>query len=195
MVDSCMQYRPRYQFEPSSGTLENSAIYNCGPTGAAQQADYYLGRLSGTTQIEPLRAIAGVARGIPTNAWEQAAMLTNLGIPTHVREITSIEQLARIVGRSGHRPTGIGLDTTLLRAQTRGHSYLGWHRITLLRYAVRTINGIRRRGFYYTDPNFSSSRPDPHKGHRWINARELKRAFIDNDPSWAIVPDGVKKDA
>lgn len=184
-----MAYRPRFQFEASSGSLTMSQTNNCGTTGAAQQIDYYLSRENGATRIEHLREVIGMARGIPTNAWQQADMCTNMGVPCTVIEITSMDQLTRIVGTEGRRPTGIGILMSRLRANTRGHSFLGWHRITLLKADKRTINGVPRRGFVYTDPNFNPPyRPDPKKGHRWINRQELEYAFVQNFPAYAIVP-------
>lgn len=189
LTDKALAYPPRFQFEPSSGSLYRSQVYNCGPTGAAQQIDYYKGR-PGTTGIEQLRDRIGMAHGTPTNAWQQAEMLTAMGVPAAVVEISSMDQLDKLLGY-GDRPIGIGILMSRLRASTRGHSFTGWHRITLLTRRTRTINGVKRRGYLYTDPNFSPPggvRPDPQKGHRWINRRELKRAFLDNDPSYAIVP-------
>lgn len=183
-----MAYPPRFQFEPSSGSLTLSQTNNCGPTGAAQQIDYYLGR-EGTTRIEHLRSVAGVERGVPTNAWQQADMCTNMGVPCMVIEIHSMDQLTKIVGTEGRRPTGIGIQMSRLRAATRGHSFTGWHRVTLLKADTRKINGVKRRGFVYTDPNFNPpTRPDPKKGHRWINRQELEKAFVQNFPAYAIVP-------
>jgi len=186
-----MDYRPRFQWEASSGTFDRSQSNNCGPTGAAQQIDYYRGLKRGETRIENLRTVAGIAHGVPTSAWDQAQMLVRMGIPAQVIEISSMDQLDKLVGNRGDRPTGIGILMSRLRANTRGHNFLGWHRITLIRKSMRTINGVRRRGYWYTDPNFSppgGMRPDPLKGHRWINRRELEYAFLDNNPSYAIVP-------
>ena len=187
MVDSTLAYRPRFQFETSSGTAYRSQVYNCGPTGAAQQIDYYKSR-SGATRIEYLRDVIGMVHGTPTTAWQQAEMLTKMGVPAAVLSITSMAQLD---GLLGHRPVGIGVEMSRVRASTRGHTFQGWHRITLLNRETRTINGRKVRGYHYTDPNFSPPgglRPDPQKGHRWISRHELTYAFIDNDPSYAIVP-------
>lgn len=190
MVDKATDYPPRFQFEPSSGTLYSCQVWNCGPTGAAQQIDYYKGR-KGTTQIDALRNISGAQHGTPTSAYHQAQMLTNSGIPAQVVVIESMEQLDKLLGW-GDRPIGIGILMSRLRASTRGHDFLGWHRVTLLRRGYRTINGIRRRGYVYTDPNFrppgSSFRTDPMRGRRWINRNELERAFLGMPPAYAIVP-------
>jgi hypothetical protein len=190
MVDRATDYPPRFQFEPSSGSLYSSQVWNCGPTGAAQQIDYYLGRL-GTTKIEALRGATGTPSGQPTSAWDQAEMLMVKGIPAAVVTIDSMEQLDKLLGY-GYRPIGIGVQMSRFRASTRGHDFLGWHRITLLRRRARKINGIVRRGYLYTDPNFrppgSGFREDPLKGHRWVNRRELEYAFLGNSPRYAIVP-------
>ena len=190
MVDRATDYPPRFQFEPSSGSLYSSQVWNCGPTGAAQQIDYYLGRL-GTTKIEALRWATGTPSGQPTSAWDQAEKLMVKGIPAAVVTIDSMEQLDKLLGY-GYRPIGIGVQMSRFRASTRGHDFLGWHRITLLRRRARKINGIVRRGYLYTDPNFrppgSGFREDPLKGHRWVNRRELEYAFLGNSPRYAIVP-------
>lgn len=193
MVDKVSDYPPRYQFESSSGSLYRSQVYNCGPTGAAQQIDYYKGR-KGTTRIEWLRDVATVPHGVPTSAWDQAAMLVAVGIPASVYEITSMDQLDKLLGY-GRRPIGIGVLMSRVRASTRGHDFLGWHRWTLLTRRRRTINGKSIRGYTYTDPNFSPPggyRPDPHKGRRWISRYELERAFLGISPSYAIVPNKQK---
>lgn len=190
MVDKATDYPPRFQFEPSSGSLTRSQVWNCGPTGAAQQIDYYRSRSGGGTRIEHLRDVIGIAHSTPTNAWEQAEMLTAFGIPAAVVEISTLEQLDKLLGY-GDRPIGIGIQMSRLRASTRGHTFLGWHRVTLLTRRARTVNGVRRHGYLYTDPNFSPPggyRADPQKGHRWISRRELNYAFIENFPSYAIVP-------
>lgn len=190
MVDKATEYPPRFQFEPSSGSLYRSQVFNCGPTGAAQQIDYYLGRTGGGTGIEHLRDVTRTPHGEPTNAWQQAEMLTAMGVPAAVVEIGSMDQLDKLLGY-GDRPIGIGIEMVRVRASTRGHDFLGWHRITLLTRRRRTINGIKRRGYIYTDPNFSPPggvRPDPQHGARWINRRELEYAFLENNPSYAIVP-------
>lgn len=193
MVDKCSDptYQPRYQFEPSSGTLYSSQVWNCGPTGAAQQIDYYLSRHKGQTDIEALRS-GIVAAGQPTSAWDQAEMLTRKGIPAAVVSITSIEQLEKLVGY-GERPVGIGILMSRLRASTRGHDFLGWHRVTLLTKKARKPSRTTYiRGFLYTDPNFrppgSGFREDPQKGRRWISRNELERAFVMHAPAYAIVP-------
>lgn len=190
MADKATDYPPRFQFEASSGSLYLSQVYNCGPTGAAQQVDYYMGR-PGTTKIEALRAAAGVPRGVPTSAWQQAQMLNVMGVPAKVVEVQTIDQLDRMLGY-GDRPIGIGVLMSRLRASTRGHTFTGWHRLTLLRRSRRKVNGIWRRGYIYTDPNFrppgSGYREDPMKGLRFINRRELERAFVDYSPAYAIVP-------
>ena len=191
MADSCMSYPPRFQWESSSGTFSRSQSNNCGPTGAAQQIDYYLGR-DGTTGIERLRDSIGMAHGVPTSAFQQADMLKARGIAAEVMVIDSMDQLDKLVGTEGDRPVGIGILMSRLRPSTRGHTFEGWHRITLLKRGRRKIQGVYRRGYIYTDPNFrppgSLYRTDPMKGHRWINRRELEYAFLGVDPSFAIVP-------
>lgn len=193
MTDTTLDYRPRFQFEASSGSLYSSQVWNCGCAGAAQQIDYYLDRHKGQTGIEALRSLAGIGCCGPTSAWDQAEMLTRSGIPAAVVEIQSMEQLEKLVGY-GYRPIGIGIQMSRLRAATRGHDFKGWHRITLLRRRWRKKGG---RGFVYTDPNFrppgSGYREDPHKGHRWISRTELNYAYVQNYPAYAIVPLRGKK--
>jgi hypothetical protein len=184
-------YRPRFQWEDSSGSFDCSQSNNCGPTGTTQQADYYLDRHFG---IEDTRVMAA-ARCVPTTAWEQAQMFGHrTGIPAAVVNITDISQLDKLVNK--YRPVGIGVLMSRFTARTRGHPFLGWHRITLLRHARRTRDGVSRRGFVYTDPNFSPPggiRPDPYKGHRWVSRRELEYAFVLNSPAYAIVPERAKR--
>lgn len=196
MADNARTYPPRFQFEPSSGTLQYSQTNNCGPTGAAQQIDYYLGRKEGTTAIEPLRAAIGKERGTPTSAWDQMNMLIVKGIPASVISFDSMRQLNRLLGWNGDRPIGIGLMMSRLKPSTRGHSFLGWHRITLIKRARRLVNGRRRYGYLYTDPNFSPPggyRPDPKKGHRFVTQAELKHAWLDNPAALGIVPNRRKR--
>lgn len=188
-----MQPLPRFQFEPSSGTPDYSQKNNCGPTGSTQQADFYRDRSRDNRfGIERTRTLAGVARGTPTSAWDQAEMLEVRGVSADVRQIDSLEQLDGFVGY-GQRPVGIGVLMSRVTARTRGHSFLGWHRITILRRKRRFVWRRMRwiRGYIYTDPNFSALngyRPDPKKGHRWISRAALRYAFINNSPRYAIVP-------
>ena len=189
---SCMQPRPRFQFEQSSGTPANSQIFNCGPTGAAQQADFYMDAPdSSQFSIEGGRLKAGIPQGRPTNAWEQAEILRIRGVPCDVVTLADLHALDELVGWDGRRPVGIGVEMGRVTAKTRGHTFTGWHRITILKRARRTKNGKRVGGYVYTDPNFYPAggfRPDPKKGHRWISRAELRHAFINNDPRYAIVP-------
>lgn len=196
MADNARTYQPRFQFEPSSGTLNLSQTNNCGPTGAAQQIDYYLNRRNGETAIEPLRAAIGKERGTPTSAWDQMAMLNAKGIPASVISFTSMRQLNRLLGWDGDRPIGIGIMMSRLKPSTRGHSFLGWHRITLIKRARRLRDGKRRLGYLYTDPNFSppgGHRPDPKKGHRFITQWELRYAWLENPAALGIVPNRRKR--
>lgn len=191
-------YAPRFQWEASSGTFDCSQSNNCGPTGSTQQDDYYLGSGDNVVRfgIEDTRVLAA-DRCRSTNAWEQAEMLVKRGVPAKVANITSIEELATLVG-DGHRPVGIGVLMSRLTAKTRGHDFLGWHRVTILANRKRydAVVGKRVRGFTYTDPNFhptgSGYREDPKKGHRWVSRRELDYAFVQNSPAYAIVPERAK---
>lgn len=184
-----MRFKPRFQWEPSSGTPERSAANNCGPTGSSQQADYY--REPDTPfAIERQRDRAGIPHGVPTNAWQQAEILEVHNIPAEVVEIDSLAELDALVG-TGRRPVGIGVLCSRMTAKTRGHSFLGWHRITILKRSRRFVWRRMRwvYGYRYTDPNFNPQyRPDPKKGHRFISRRELKHVFIENSPRYAIVP-------
>ena len=196
MADNARNSQPRFQFEPSSGSLQFSQTNNCGPTGAAQQIDYYLGRKTSLTAIEPLRAAIGKDRGTPTSAWDQMNMLIAKGIPASVISFTSMQQLNRLLGWNGDRPIGIGIMMSRLKPSTRGHSFLGWHRVTLLKRARRLVNGRRRLGYLYTDPNFSppgGHRPDPKKGHRFVTQTELKYAWLENPAALGIVPNRRKR--
>lgn len=183
------QPRPRFQFEPSSGTSTQSQIFNCGPTGAAQQADFYNDAPDSSQYgIESGRTKAGIERGRPTSAWEQAEILKARGVPADVLSIESLKTLDELLGY-GRRPIGIGIEMIRVTAATRGHSFTGWHRITLLTRTHRMRNGKRVPGYLYTDPNFNPQfRPDPKKGHRFISRAELRYAFMGNSPRYAIVP-------
>lgn len=193
-------YRPRFQWEQSSGTFDNSQSNNCGPTGASQQADYYASRDSNPRHfaIEKTRRLVSPP-GVPTSAWDQAQMFTRrTGIGCSVVTIESIFQLENLL--NDHRPVGIGILMSRLTARTRGHSFLGWHRVTLLakrrRWRMTSAGPRLRRGFLYTDPNFhpkgTGYREDPKHGHRWISRRELDYAYVQNFPAYAIVPDRAK---
>ena len=185
---------PRFQWEKSSGNPSCSQSVNCGPTGSVQQVDFYRDR---KYPIERSRIRAGIGRCRPTNAWEQAEILRSRGVPAEVVAIQSLDQLDKLLGaRPFRRPVGIGVQMVRMSAATRGHAFLGWHRITILAKATRKINGRRRRGYIYTDPNFSppgGHRPDPKKGHRFIRRGELRYAYIENAPCYAIVPERRKK--
>lgn len=182
-----LKHRPRFQWEDSSGSPECSQMFNCGPTGTTQQADYYRNE---TYPIERTRTRPGVAPCRPTNAWEQVEMLEARQVPAEVVVIDSLAEFDALVG-TGRRPVGIGVLCSRMTARTRGHPFLGWHRITILRRKAR-FSWRRRRwmhGYIYTDPNFNPAyRPDPKKGHRWISRSELKYVFIANSPRYAIVP-------
>lgn len=193
-------YRPRFQWEPSSGSHDYSQSNNCGPTGATQQADYYN---DGFHSIEQTRMLSA-QRGRPTTAGEQAAMFyRRTGIGAAVVSLRGLDQLDGLLNR--RRPIGLGVICSRMRAKTRGHPFLGSHRITLLkkeRRRVRNRNGQRvyRRGYLYTDPNFhppgTGYREDPKKGHRWISRRELHYVlFGPGAPSYAlaIVPERAKR--
>lgn len=183
---------PRFQWEISSGTFDCSQSVNCGPTGSTQQADFYRDR---EFPIERTRIRADVSRCRPTNAWEQVEMLRKRDVPADVAEIDSLAELDALLGKGKRRPVGIGVLMSRMTAETRGHPFLGWHRITILCKARRRRNGRYVYGYIYTDPNFSPPggyRPDPRKGHRFIRRGELRYAFIDNSPRYAIVPHNRK---
>lgn len=193
-------YRPRFQWEPSSGTVDYSQSNNCGPTGATQQADYYASRDSDPRHfaIEETRRLISPPGG-PTSAWDQAQMFTKrTGVGASVVQITELSQLDALL--TDHRPMGIGILMSRLTAKTRGHAFLGWHRVTLLakrkRWVMTPWGPRRRRGYLYTDPNFhpkgTGYREDPKHGHRWIRRRELHYAFVENFPAYAIVPQRAK---
>lgn len=193
-------YRARFQWEANSGTFDNSQSNNCGPTGSTQGGDYYDSKDSNPHHfgIEETRRLVSPP-GVPTSAWDQAQMFTKrTGIACSVVSITSIFQLESLL--TDHRPIGIGILMSRVTATTRGHSFLGWHRVTLLakrrRWRMTPWGPRLRRGFLYTDPNFhppgTGYREDPKEGHRWISRRELDYAFIQNFPSYAIVPNRVK---
>ena len=202
---SCLQPKPRFQWEQSSGTPSKSQAFNCGPTGSTQQADFYQDR--GTRESKPYygiegsRLLAGVSQGRPTNAWEQANMLDRRGVPATVLFLDRLADLDLLLGTHGRRPIGIGVDMSRLTARTRGHTFLGMHRLTILKPARRRRkrDGVWKmvRGYVYTDPNFNPQwRPDPKKGHRWISRAELRHAWVlDPNPAHpmvAIVPDKRK---
>ena len=200
---SAMQPRPRFQWEQSSGTPSKSQAFNCGPTGATQQDDFYNDRPNDNQHpIEATRLRAGVPQGVPTNAWQQADMGDVRGVPMSVVFIESLYEFDRLLGTEGRRPIGIGIYMARLTARTRGHAFLGMHRITILkpgrRRRKRDGKWVMVDGYVYTDPNFNPQyRPDPKKGHRWMSRAELRYAWIkDPDPSHptvAIVPDRRKR--
>ena len=191
-----LAFPPRFQWEASAGPPERSAANNCGPTGSSQQVDYYR-EPSKPVPIEYQRTLAGIPHGGPTNAWQQADILEAHGVDASVVELNTLGQLDALVGRSeGHRPVGIGILMARMTARTRGHSFLGWHRVTILRrkkrWSLRRLRWVD--GYIYTDPNFNPLyRPDPRKGHRWISRGELRFAFIQNWPRYAIVPNHRKR--
>jgi len=181
---------PRFQWEASSGSFQCSQAVNCGPTGSVQQADFYKDR---TFPIERSRTRVGIQRCRPTTYLEQAAILRDRGVPCDPTVLTSLKQLDAALGpRPFRRPIGIGVLMSRMSAATRGHSFLGWHRITILARAKRRRkDGRIVRGYIYTDPNFSppgGHRPDPKRGRRFIRRSELRYAFIENQPAIAIVP-------
>lgn len=181
------KYKPRFQWESSSGTFDCSQSVNCGPTGSTQQADYFRDM---DFPIEGTRIRAGVPPCVPTSAGQQAQMLVRRNVDAYAAEIASLHALDLLLA-DGHRPIGIGVLMSRLHAETRGHPFLGWHRITILKQARRWIGGRLRNGYIYTDPNFSpigGYRPDPKKGHRFITRWELNHAFIENSPRYGIIP-------
>lgn len=193
---STLQPQPRFQFEQSSGTPSKSQIFNCGPTGSSQQADFYNNRGNRERPyygIEATRLMAGVPQGRPTNAWEQADMCDRRGVPASAVWISSLVELDHLLGEGGRRPIGMGWLMSRLTAHTRGHSFLGWHRVTVLK-GGRRWNWRRMRfvlGYIYTDPNFNPVwRPDPKKGHRFISRAELRHVL--DIGTWSIVPDHAK---
>ena len=195
MANNALDYEPRYQWESSSGTFYCSQCYNCGPTGSTQQSDAYRGRKGARKfLIERTRTGAGVAPCRPTDVNEQVRMLEWHRIPASAVQIDTIRQLNLLLGDGYRRPVGIGVLMSRMTAATRGHSFLGWHRITILG-RKRKFSWKKRRwinGYLYTDPNFSppgGARPDPKKGRRWISQAALRYAYIMNTPRWAIVPD------
>lgn len=191
---TALDFDPRFQWELTSGTFYCSQSVNCGPTGSTQQADAY-GHRRGTRKfnIERTRTNAGVPACRPTSADEQTSMLDMRGTAAELVYIDTIRQLNLLLDTDFRRPIGIGVLMSRMTAKTRGHSFEGWHRITLLGRKQKWSWRARRRvwGYIYTDPNFSPPggyRADPDKGHRWISQAALRYAFIENSPRWAIVP-------
>ena len=69
MVTYAMQARSYSQYEPSSGSLDLSARYNCGPTCCTFWGSYYRGGLY--LYIESTRTGPGIPRGRSTTFDEQ----------------------------------------------------------------------------------------------------------------------------
>ena len=191
-------YRPRFQWDESSGSPDWSQKYNCGPAGATQQADYWEDKHFG---IEQTRLLAA-GRGRPTTMGEQAAMFyRRTGVGAAVVSLRRMGHLDNLLNR--RRPVGLAVICGRMRARTRGHPFTGSHRITLLKKERRRVrrNGRRvwRAGYVYTDPNFSppgGHRPDPKRGHRWISRRELDYVLFGRGaPAYAlaVVPERSKR--
>lgn len=185
--------KPRFQWEQSSGTPAKSQAFNCGPTGSTQVCDFYNDRGLEADKpyysIEGSRLMTDIPQGIPTTAWQQADICDRRGVPCDAIFIRNLRQLDRYLGDTAHRPVGMGWLMSRLTARTRGHSFLGWHRVTVLK-KTRRWSWRKRKwipGYVYTDPNFNPQwRPDPKKGHRFISRAELRHVL--DEGTWSIVP-------
>jgi len=175
----------RFQWEANS---EPSKAENCGPTCVTKIAQFYRDTYY---HIEVTRRLV-TACCIPTNAWQQAQMLTKRGVPASVKEINSVAELHALVD-SGRRPVVIGVQMSRVPAWCRDHPFLGWHAVTILGRAVMSDGSV---GFWVNDPNFSPAggiRPDPDRGRKFYPDWVISSAFIANSPRFSVVPTYAKK--
>lgn len=179
---SALSAVPRFQFDSTSGSLEYSQKYNCGPTCATMIAGFYKDAYYG---IETTRRLVTGA-GKPTTYTEQRDMLIKRGVPATLVSISSLTQLRSYVG-SGRRPVILGVEMWKVPAYVRDHPFLGWHAVTVL--------GVASGGFWVNDPNFSpigGYRPDPDKGHKFWPDWVMQSAFVDAVNSPCILPNSAK---
>jgi hypothetical protein len=186
----------RFQWEDNS---KPSQAENCGPTSMTFIANCYrpgvymkieatrqLIRGMGPYNIGPGWNVGGAPAGTPTSPAQQRDMLRKRGVPCEIRDIGSVDELHALVD-SGRRPVAIGLLMALIDNSVTGHPFRGWHQV-VVRAGV-TLSGVR--GFWIMDPNFSPKggiRPDPKSGKRFYSDAVIQGAFVNNSPSWAIVP-------
>ncbi len=183
MYTSALQAPPRFQWEASSAP---SAPANCGPTGVAFIAGFYHDATYGIEWVR--RLVAPCCR--PTYLYEQADMLTRLGIPASLVNVTSLSQLRSLV-TGGKRPVILAMQMSRVPVAVRGHTFTGAHTVVCL--TTGTKAGVK--GFWISDPNFSPPggiRPDPDHGHRFYSEADMQWAFIYNSQHWAIVPNKPK---
>lgn len=172
----------RFQFDKTSGSLEYSQRYNCGPTCVSMVAGFYNDNTPG---IEATRRLAA-APGRPTTYYEQRDMLIRRGVPATFIQLSTLQQIRNIVG-SGRRPIVIGVEMWKVPWYVRDHPFLGWHAVVIL--------GVASGGFWVNDPNFSpagGSRPDPDRGKKFWPDWVMQAAFINANNSPAIVPLAAK---
>jgi len=188
---------PRFQWEVNS---QYSQSWNCGPTSVTRIACFYRDTWYG---IEATRkTIAGMGpynvngeqyygapARTPTNAWQQADMLTKRGVPASVRQIQSLDEMHGLVD-SGKRPIVVGIEMSRVDPIVRGHNFTGWHAVVILGPAF--VNGMK--GVYINDPNFAVSGwgSDPTRGRRFYSDAVLQGAWIHNTPRYCVVPDKAK---
>jgi hypothetical protein len=183
VYENPLQAPPRFQFEPNSGSLYQSQVYNCGPSCVTFIAGFYNDTWY---QIETTRRnVTGCCD--PTTAHEQQQMLIARGVMADVVAIESLAELdERLAG--GMRPLIMGIQMSRVPAFVRDHNFTGWHAVTILR---KGRNAAGKSGYIVMDPNFSPPggyRPDPDKGHKFYSREVMYYAVMQNFQQWAIVP-------
>lgn len=185
---------PRFQFEVSSGTLNQSQVWNCGPTCVAKIADYYRDYWFGIEAGRYLLGgmgpynvngdiVYGAPPSMPTNAWQQRDMLQKRGVPCEVYGVPSVEALRNLVS-GGKRPILLGLNFARVPDSIAGHPFQGWHAIVVLNTATSPEGA---RGFLVNDPNFAPG-SDPSRGKRFYPESTMAYALSDPETNWAVVP-------
>jgi hypothetical protein len=177
---------PRFQFEVSSGTLNASQRFNCGPTVMSFIAGYYRNY---TYSIEATRKLVTGCCQVTTYS-QQALMLARRGVPASVTVLSSIAQMRTLLA-DGRRPYGIGVYMARVPYSVRDHSFTGWHEIAVLSTAVRS--GVL--GFIVNDPNFSpigGYRSDPDRGHKFYSEAVMQNAFLNYGTPVAVLPNVPK---
>lgn len=174
---------PRFQWEASSGTVNQSQSTNCGPTCQTASAGYY--RNTASYGIEATRRLI-MRCCVPCDITAQRDMLSARGVPAMIYRVASMSALKSLIA-GGRRPITIRIYMGRVPLSIRGHLFTGWHALLLLTNGTK--NGVS--GVWVNDPNFSppgGHRPDPARGHRFYPDSTLNYAFIGAQPAYAIIP-------
>jgi hypothetical protein len=188
---------PRFQWESNS---QYSQPWNCGPTSVTRIACFYRDTWYGVEATRKTivgmgpynvngQQYYGAPAQTPTNAWQQADMLTKRGVPASVRQIQSLDEMHGLVD-SGRRPIVVGIEMSRVDPIVRGHNFTGWHAVVFVGPAY--VNGMK--GVYVNDPNFAPEGygSDPTRGRRFYSDALLQGAWIANSPRYCVVPDNAK---